>query len=53
MLCTAQVVGDAFVDGIGLAVDAVDVDLEQDGDTVPGAAGTLAFSQSDRARRRS
>src|ERR1017187_6793531 len=32
-------VGDALVGGAGLAVDAVGVDLEQDGDAVPGAAG--------------
>jgi hypothetical protein len=28
-------VGDALVDGIGLAVDAVTIDLQQDGDAVP------------------
>src|ERR1022692_1887095 len=32
---------DAGVGGVGLAVDAVGVDLEQDGDAVPGAAGDL------------
>jgi len=30
----------ALVGGVGLPVDAVGVDLEQDGDAVPGAAGT-------------
>ena len=34
-------VGDALVGGVGLAVDAVGVDLEQDGDAVPSAAGDL------------
>ena len=34
-----QGVGDAFVGDIGLAVDAVGIDLEQDDDTVSGAAG--------------
>jgi hypothetical protein len=34
-------VGDALVGGVGLPVDAVRVDLEQDGDAVPGAAGDL------------
>ena len=34
-------VGDALVGGISLAVDAVGVDLEQDSDAVPGAAGDL------------
>ena len=32
-------VGDALVGGVGLPVDAVGVDLEQDGDAVPGAVG--------------
>src|ERR1039457_1143829 len=36
---TAEGVGDALVHVVGLAVDAVGVDLEQDGDAVPGAAG--------------
>ena len=31
----------ALVGGVGLAVDGVGVDLEQDGDGVPGAAGDL------------
>jgi hypothetical protein len=35
----AEGVGDALVGGVGLAVDAVGVDLEQDRDAVPGAAG--------------
>ena len=34
-----QAIRDALVDGVGLAVDAVGVDLEQDGDAVTGAAG--------------
>ncbi len=34
-------VADAPVGGGGLAVDAVGVDLEQDGDAVSGAAGDL------------
>jgi len=34
-------VGDALVGGLGPPVDAVDVDLGQDGDAVPGAAGDL------------
>jgi hypothetical protein len=37
----AQGVGDALVGSVGLAVDAVGVDLQQDGDAVPGAAGDL------------
>jgi hypothetical protein len=32
-------VADALVGGAGLAVDAVGVDLEQDGDAVAGAPG--------------
>ena len=45
-------IGDALVSGIGLAVDAVGVDLEQDRDAVPGAAGDPGrphpeFSHSD------
>src|SRR6185437_16861794 len=32
----AEGVGDALVGGVGLPVDAVRVDLEQDGDAVPG-----------------
>ena len=34
-------VADALVGGPGLAVDAVGVDREQDGDAVAGAAGDL------------
>ena len=34
-------VGDALAGGVSLAVDAVGVDLEQDRDSVPGAAGDL------------
>jgi hypothetical protein len=50
----AQGGGDALVGGVGMAVDAVGVDLEQDGDAVPGAAGDLGrgypeFSQSQTA----
>jgi hypothetical protein len=37
----AEGLGDALVGGGGLAVDAVGVDLEQDRDAVPGAAGDL------------
>jgi hypothetical protein len=37
----AEGVGDALVGGGGLAVDGVGVDLQQDGDAVPGAAGDL------------
>ena len=37
----AEGVGDALVGGVGLAVDAVGVDLQQDCDAVPGAAGDL------------
>jgi hypothetical protein len=45
-------IGDALVGGVGLTVDAVGVDLEQDGDGVPGAGGDLGrghpeFSHSD------
>src|SRR5271165_5279602 len=39
VLGAAEGVGDALVGGVGLSVDAVGVDLEQDGDAVPGAAG--------------
>jgi hypothetical protein len=35
----AEGVGDALVGGVGLPVDAVGVDLQQDGDAVPGPAG--------------
>ncbi len=37
----AEGVGDALVGGVGLPVDAVGVDLEQDGDAVPGTAGDV------------
>jgi hypothetical protein len=37
----AEGVGDALVGGVGLAVDAVGVDLEEDGDALPGVAGDL------------
>ena len=37
----AEGVGDALVGGVGLPVDAVRVDLQQDGDAVPGPAGDL------------
>jgi hypothetical protein len=48
----AEGIGDALVGGGGLAVDAVGVDREQNGDAVPGAAGDLGggypeFTQSD------
>jgi hypothetical protein len=39
VILAAEGVGDALVGGVGLAVDAVGVDLEQDDDAVPGAAG--------------
>jgi hypothetical protein len=41
VVVAAEGVGDALVDGAVLAVDAVGVDLEQDGDAVPGPAGDL------------
>jgi hypothetical protein len=37
----AEGVGDALVGGVGLPVDAVGVDLEQDRDAVPDSAGDL------------
>ncbi len=40
----AEGVGDALVGGLGLPIDAVHADLEQDGDAVPGAAGDLGGS---------
>jgi hypothetical protein len=44
LLCLggAEGVGDALVGGVGLPVDAVGVDLAQDGDAVPSAAGDLS-----------
>ena len=39
---TAEGAGDALVDGVVLAVDAVGVDLEEDGDAVPGPARYLS-----------
>jgi len=51
----AKGVGDALAVGGGLAVDAVGVDLEQDRDAVPGAAGDLGGGhpgvQPERHRR--
>src|SRR5439155_14112603 len=41
LIRAAECVSNAPVDGVGLAVDAVGVDLEQDGDAVSGAAGDL------------
>src|SRR5690242_8004533 len=41
LVLAAEGTVDALVGGVGLAVDAVGVDLEQDGDAVPGAAGDL------------
>jgi hypothetical protein len=35
----AEAIGDALVGGVGLPVNAVRVDLQQDRDAVPGAAG--------------
>jgi hypothetical protein len=48
----AESVGDPLVRGIGLTVDPVRVDLQQDRDAVPGPAGHLGrrhpeFSHSD------
>ena len=45
----AERVSDALVDGIGLAVDAVGVDLEQHGTLCPGVAGTPGFSHKETA----
>ena len=54
----AEGVGDALVGGVGLPVDAVRVDLQQDGDAVPGAAATsvagtpeLSHSETAACRR--
>ena len=45
--------GDALVDSVGLAIDAVRVAPGQDGDAVPGAAGYLGrghpFTGNERA----
>src|SRR6202030_290315 len=41
VILAVEGVGDALVGGVGLAVDAVGIDLEQDDDAVPGAAGAL------------
>ena len=41
LFSVAEGVGDALVGGISLPVDAMRVDLEQNGDAVPGAAGDL------------
>jgi hypothetical protein len=41
VILTAEGVGDALVGGVDLAVDAMGVDVEQDDDAVPGAAGNL------------
>ena len=40
-------VADALVGGAGLAVDAVGVDAEQDGDTMAGAARVLGGGHAD------
>jgi hypothetical protein len=53
VLCSGGV-GDPLVRGVGLPVDAVGVDLQQDCDAVPGpaatsVAGTPEFSHSDTA----
>jgi len=42
LIRAAQGISDAFVDGVGLPVDAVGVDLEQDGDAMPGAVGDFS-----------
>ncbi len=44
-------VADALVGGVGHAVDAVGVDLEQDGDAVPGAAGYLCCGNPELSHR--
>jgi hypothetical protein len=45
-------VGDALVvGGISLPVDAVGVDLEQDGDAAPSAAGDLGADTPELGRR--
>jgi hypothetical protein len=41
IIATAERAGDPLVGCVGLAVDAVRVDLQQDSDAVPGAAGDL------------
>jgi hypothetical protein len=43
----AEGIGDALVGGGGLTVDAAGVDLEQNGDAVPGAAGYLGGGYPD------
>ena len=43
----AEGVGDALVGGVVPPVDAVRVDLEQDGDAVPGAAGDLGGGHTE------
>jgi hypothetical protein len=43
----AERTADALVDGVGLAVDAVGVDPEHDGDAVPGAAGDFGRGDAD------
>ena len=52
----AEGVGDAFAGGVGLAVDAVSVDLEQDGDAAPvgevlGTSGPAFLGAPARASR--
>ena len=42
----AEGVGDALVDIVSLAVDAVGIDLQQDGDAVSGAAGDFGGGYS-------
>jgi len=48
----AEGVGDALVGGISLPVDAVRVDLEQDGDAVPGPAGEVTVAPTGGASLR-
>lgn len=37
----AEAIGDALADGVGLVVDAMGVNREQDSDAVPSAPGDL------------
>jgi hypothetical protein len=53
VLTAAEGVGDALVGGVGLAVDAVGVHLQQDDEAVPGAAGDFGRGHAGRAGPRS
>jgi hypothetical protein len=48
VLTAAEGVGDALVGGVGLAVDAVGVHLQQDDDAMPGAAGDFGRGHAGR-----